>query len=97
MWQLLATTLTIMGAVWFSTFGTGPGCAGLVETALSDSGSGTVSHSVTVRGNDLPGTVGDIGIQPGVTYWFETVTATRVGVEVDNNDGKCYYVTIPSS
>jgi hypothetical protein len=56
-----------------------------------------VSHSVTVRGNDLPGTVGDIGIEPGATYWFETVTATRAGAEVDNNDGKCYSVTIPLS
>ncbi|HYV37238.1 MAG TPA: hypothetical protein VE988_16140 [Gemmataceae bacterium] len=24
LWQLFATTLTIMAAVWFSTFGTGP-------------------------------------------------------------------------
>lgn len=92
-----ATFSSILPGRGLVLFGTGPGCAGLVETALSDSGSGMVSHSVTVRGNDLPGTVGDIGIQPGVTYWFETVTATRAGVEIDNNDGKCYYVTIPTS
>jgi quercetin dioxygenase-like cupin family protein len=78
-------------------FGSGPGCSGLVETAMTDSGAGTVSHSVTVRGNDMPGTVGDIGIVPGVTYWFEAVTVTRAGVEVDNNDGKCYSVTVPTS
>jgi quercetin dioxygenase-like cupin family protein len=78
-------------------FGTGPGCEGLVQIALSDSGSGSVSHSVKVRGNDLPGTVGDIGIVPGSTYWFEAVTASQAGVEVDNNDGKCYSVTVPTS
>jgi quercetin dioxygenase-like cupin family protein len=78
-------------------FGSGPGCSGLVETAMSDSGAGTTSHSVKVTGNDLPGTVGDIGIVPGATYWFETETATRIGNEVDNNEGKCYSVTVPSS
>lgn len=76
-------------------FGSGPGCSGLVETAMSDSGSGTVSHSLTVRGNDMPGTVGDDGIVPGATYWFETVAVTRAGIEVDNNDGQCYSVTVP--
>jgi hypothetical protein len=64
--------------------------------STSDSGAGTTYHSITVRGNDMPGTVGDIGIQPGVTYWFETVTVTRSGVAVDNNDGKCYSVTVPT-
>jgi hypothetical protein len=52
---------------------------------------------VKVTGNDLPGTVGDIGITPGATYWFETVTSTRFGTEVDNNEGKCYAVTVPTS
>jgi hypothetical protein len=78
-------------------FGSGPGCNGLVETAMPDSGAGTTSHSVRVTGNDLPGTVGDIGITPGATYWFETVTSTRFGTEVDNNEGKCYAVTVPTS
>lgn len=78
-------------------FGPGPGCSGLVETAMSDSGAGTNSHSVKVTGKDLPGTVGDVGIVPGATYWFETETVTRLGNDVDNNDGKCYSVTVPSS
>jgi hypothetical protein len=76
-------------------FGSGPGCSGLVETATQDQGAGTPSHMVEVQGNDLPGTVGDNGIQPGVTYWYEVVTVTKSGTEVDNNGGKCYSVTVP--
>jgi predicted lipoprotein with Yx(FWY)xxD motif len=76
----------------------GPSCTALVETATMDSGAGTTSHSVTVTGNDLPGTVGDIGIQPGQTYFYEVVTVTSsANPDVDNNGGKCYSVTIPSS
>jgi hypothetical protein len=60
-------------------------------------GSLSPSRSVVVRGNDLPGTVRDIGILPGSTYWFETVTMTRSGIEVDNNKGNCYWVTVPTS
>jgi hypothetical protein len=49
-------------------------------------------------GNDLPGTVGDNGIVPGTTYWYETVaTAPSTGQQIDNNNGKCYSVTIPKS
>jgi hypothetical protein len=90
--------------VWFDSaaagqgmvlFGSGPGCSGLVETATQDQGAGTTSHMVQVRGNDLPGTVGDNGIQPGATYWYETVTVTHSGTEIDNNGGKCYSVTVP--
>jgi sugar lactone lactonase YvrE len=73
-------------------FGTGPGCTGLVEVATADRGAGTTSHTVTVTGNDLPGTVGDVGIQQGQTYWYETVVA---GQTADNNGGTCYSVTIP--
>jgi hypothetical protein len=78
-------------------FGSGPGCLGLVETATQDQGAGTTSHMVQVRGNDLPGTVGDNGIMPGVTYWYEAVTVTKSGLETDNNGGKCYSVTIPNT
>lgn len=78
-------------------FGSGPGCGGLVETATSDAGAGTRNHSVTVTGNDMPGTVGDNGIEPGVTYSFEVATLTGSGVIVDDNGGKCYSVTIPNS
>jgi hypothetical protein len=75
-------------------FGSGPGCKGLVETALGDQGTGTTHHVFIVTGNDLPGTVGDNGITPGATYSYETVTLTKSGTEIDNNGGKCYTVTI---
>lgn len=78
-------------------FGTGPGCSGLVEVAAQDARPGTTQHTVVVTGNDLPGTVGDIGIQPGATYWYETVTATPAGMDIDNNAGKCYRVTVPTT
>ncbi|HLJ66635.1 MAG TPA: metallophosphoesterase [Chloroflexota bacterium] len=77
-------------------FGSGPGCSGLVMTALGDQGVGTTNHWLVVTGNDLPGTVGDNGVMPGSTYWYETVTRTRAGEEVNDNGGKCYSVTIPA-
>jgi hypothetical protein len=52
---------------------------------------------VVVTGNDLPGTVGNNGLLPGATYWFELVTMTRFGTEIDDNHGACYSVTIPRS
>jgi hypothetical protein len=64
-------------------------------TATQDQGSGTTQHTVQVTGNDLPSTVGNIGITPGATYFFEVVTMTASGKEVDNNGGSCYSVTIP--
>jgi acid phosphatase type 7 len=76
-------------------FGPGPGCSGLVMTATGDQGAGTTRHWFVVTGNDLPGSVGDIGITPGTTYWYETVTMTGSGQEINNNEGKCYSVTIP--
>jgi hypothetical protein len=76
-------------------FGTGPGCLGLVEVATRDTGSGTTTHDVLVMGNDLPGTVGDNGLIPGTTYYYETVTVEGSTTEVDNNGGNCYAVTIP--
>jgi parallel beta-helix repeat protein len=78
-------------------FGSGPGCNGLVGTATQDQGAGTTTHIIVVKGNDLPGSVGDNGIQPGATYWYEFVTATATGPEIDNNGGKCYSVTIPAA
>jgi hypothetical protein len=39
--------------------------------------------------------VGDNGIVPGNTYWYETVTITNAAVSVDDNGGRCYSVTIP--
>lgn len=78
-------------------FGSGPGCNGLVETATNDTGAGTSDHSVIVAGNDLPGTIGDNGIQVGATYSFEVVTLTGSGRAIDDNGGKCYTVTIPRS
>jgi hypothetical protein len=76
-------------------FGTGPGCSGLVETSLNDIGSGTTTHTVLVTGNELPGTVGNIGLTPGTTYWYEVVTLDKNGSsEVDNNSGACYAATV---
>jgi hypothetical protein len=78
-------------------FGSGPGCSGLVETAMGDQGAGTTHHWFVVSGNDLPGTIGDIGITPDATYWYEVTTRTASGAEVDDNGGKCYSVTIPKA
>jgi hypothetical protein len=78
-------------------FGPGPGCSNLVMTATGDQGAGTTHHWFVVTGNDLPGTVGDTGITPGTTYWYETVTMTSSGKEIDNNGGRCYSVTVPKS
>jgi hypothetical protein len=78
-------------------FGSGPGCTGLVQVATRDLHSGTTEHTVVVTGNDLPGTVGNNGIQPGMTYSYEVVTVSSSGTEVNNNSGQCYSVTIPSS
>lgn len=78
-------------------FGSGPGCTGLVETATQDQGAGTTHHVFIVTGNDLPGTVGDIGVTPGATYSYEVETVTPSGTQIDNNAGKCYSVTVPSA
>jgi hypothetical protein len=72
----------------------GPSCSALVETATRDVGAGTTTHTVLVTGNDLPGTVGDIGLTPLAVYYYEVETVTPQGVETDNNSGKCYQVTI---
>jgi hypothetical protein len=53
-------------------------------------------HTVVVSGNDLPGTVGDIGITAGATYWYEAVTVTSAVTKIDDNSGACYSVTVPS-
>jgi hypothetical protein len=78
-------------------FGTGPGCQGLVQVATQDQSPGTTQHTVVVTGNEMPGTVGNNGLTPGTTYWYETVTVTPSGTEIDNNGGKCYSVTVPAS
>jgi hypothetical protein len=77
-------------------FGSGPGCRGLVEVATRDLHPGTTEHTVVVTGNDLWGTVGDNRVLPGTTYWYELVTVTKTGTEVDDNGGKCYSVPIPA-
>jgi arylsulfatase A-like enzyme len=76
-------------------FGPGPGCNGLVMVATQDEGAGTTEHHVTVTGNDLPSTAGNIGITPGATYSYETVTVGLGGQQTDDNQGHCYTVTIP--
>jgi len=75
----------------------GPSCNALVEVATRDLGAGTTTHTVLVTGNDLPGTVGDIGLTPGARYYYEVVTSTPSGQQVDNNNGSCYAVTISTS
>jgi lysophospholipase L1-like esterase len=78
------------GEVYF-----GPSCSSLVEVATRDMQPwDTQQHSVFVTGNDMPGTVGDNGIIPGVTYYYETVTITSGDPEIDDNGGKCYALSI---
>jgi len=78
-------------------FGSGPGCSGLVEVATQDVFSNGTQHAIMVSGNDLPGTAGDAGVQPGGTYSYELVTVTRADTQVDNNGGKCYTVMVSKS
>jgi plastocyanin len=80
------------GEVYF-----GPSFNALVMVATRDRHAGTTQHAVIVTGNDLPGPAGDVGILPGATYFFQTVTITPTGQIVDNNGGKCYSVTIPAA
>jgi hypothetical protein len=75
----------------------GDTCSSLTMTATSDLGTGTTQHAVQVTGNDLPGTIGNIGITPGARYFFEVLTVSPTGTEVDNNAGRCYSVAIPSA
>lgn len=77
-------------------FAPGTSCSGLVEVGTRDAENGG-THIVTVAGNDMPGTIGDNGIQPGTTYSFEVLTVSPLGLSVDNNKGKCYSVSIPAS
>lgn len=77
-------------------FGPGPKCSGLVEVATQDFGAGTSSHRVLVSGNDLSGTVGNIGLTPGTTYSYEVTTTSPSGDEIDNNGGNCYTFTVPA-
>ena len=76
-------------------FGSGPGCTGLIEVATRDLFRQTTNHAVVVVGNDLPGTVGDNGIQPGATYWYEVVSVSGGISQIDDNQGRCYRVTVP--
>jgi hypothetical protein len=76
-------------------FGAGAGCSSLVNVATADRTPGGNSHDVVVTGNDLAGTVGNIGIQPGTTYWYETGVSTPNGFVLDNNGGQCTSITVP--
>lgn len=82
------------GLVYFAS---GAGCSALTQVATQDVTAGTTNHILTVSGNEMPGSVGDIGIQAGQTYSFEVLTVTSSGTEVDTNNGKCYAVTVPST
>lgn len=74
-------------------FAPGKSCTGLVEIATRDLQPAGTAHIVYVTGNDMPGTVGDNGIVPGVTYSYEIVAAAAGGQQLDNNGGACYQVT----
>jgi hypothetical protein len=63
-------------------FGSGPDCQGLVEVATRDLHPGTIHHTVVVTGNDLRETVGDNGIIPGATYFFEVITLAASGASL---------------
>lgn len=76
-------------------FAPGPGCTGLVGTTTQDLGAGTTRHFVTVAGDEMNLMAG--AVLPGATYSCEVDTVTSKGVELDNNGGECYTVTIPSS
>ena len=78
-------------------FGSGPGCLGLIETGTQDQQAGTTKHMVVVTGDDMPGAATDTGLMPGATYWFELVTMSPGGEETNNNGGKCFSVTIPTT
>ncbi|HEX6509442.1 MAG TPA: hypothetical protein VF221_17575 [Chloroflexota bacterium] len=93
--QFLVTFLSSVPGQGSVYFGTGPGCAGLVQVATQDQSSNTTRHAIVVSGNELPGSVGTNGITPGITYWYETVTMTANGPEINNNNGNCYPVTAP--
>lgn len=88
------STITGRGVVYF---GSGPGCLGLVEVATRDLQPPGTAHIVYVTGNDLPGTVGDNGIIPGVTYAYETVTISDTAVAIDDLGGHCYSSSLPAS
>ena len=75
-------------------FGPGSGCRGLVGIATQDLGAGTTQHLISVTGDEMNLMAG--AVLPGATYSYEVETVTQSGVEIDNNGGKCYTVTIPS-
>jgi hypothetical protein len=72
----------------------GPSCNALVEISTRDVGAGTTTHTVLVQGNDLPGTVGDVGLTPGARYYYAVETVGPSGTEIDNNGGQCYAETM---
>lgn len=76
-------------------FGPGPGCSGLIMTAMGDLGANTTHHAFLITGDELAPAATDPGIIPGATYWYETVTRTNSGTVIDDNGGKCYSVAIP--
>ncbi len=74
----------------------GPNCQSLVMVATHDLGAGTTTHTVIVSGNDMPGTIGDVGLTPGQSYAYEVLTVSPSGTQTDNNSGACYSFTVES-
>jgi parallel beta-helix repeat protein len=73
----------------------GTSCNGLIMTGSQDAFAGTTQHWIQVTGDDLSPT--GIGLTPGTTYYYEVVAVTGSGTITDDNGGKCYSVTIPST
>jgi len=73
----------------------GTSCSGLTGTATEDAFAGTTSHWVLVTRDDF--STAGTGLTPGTTYYYAVATVSSSGVTVDNNGGKCYTVTIPST
>lgn len=94
--------LTTAFAVSFSSAIAGQGqvlfgtsCNGLIGTATEDAFSGTTRHWVLVTRDDF--NPYGVGLTPGTTYYYAVETVSPSGVTVDDNGGKCYSVTLPTT
>lgn len=94
--------LTTAFAVSFSSDTAGQGevlfgtsCNGLIGTATEDAFAGTTRHWVLVTRNDFDPY--GVGLTPGTTYYYAVETISPSGTTVDNNGGKCYSVTLPTT
>jgi parallel beta-helix repeat protein len=94
--------LTTAFAVSFSSATPGQGevlfgtsCNSLIGTATEDAFAGTTQHWVLVTRDDF--NPYGVGLTPGTTYYYAVETVSPSGTTVDDNGGKCYSVTLPST